>query len=404
MTFKIDKPALLPARGGINLQSPVEKLNLAVNMLARVGGDPLQSAVRLGELTDVGLLKRDEEGNLIVGDIGWNENTKIYRGEFSSTHPNRAYFQTKVPNSPTAIPLVPSGTNTVSALELYNSSNVSQSGVVQHILSPSGAGILLRRTGSAPAPTQLIISHDNGQSATFYNNGQLSLSGALIAGAPITCRVGSDGYASLVYGDAQPGYVGFYSPDGTRRAYIGYGSGSRTQWQAENGWGIVISSATIDLNGHTNVVGNVVANGEIRSTGVSAALYSYDRTTGRTWAWYGTSDIFRLFNQGADVVTINSAGAMTALSFTPTSDRRAKILREAFQPREDLADQLVLFDYNFAADGSPGRGPIAQDMLLYAPEYVRTQPNGYYGVDFTGFTLEALAGLAARVQRLENAA
>lgn len=402
MTFKINKPALLPARG-VNLIQPVEKLNLAMQMLLRVG-DPLQSAVRLGELTETGLLKRDADGNLVVGDVGWNENTKVYRSDFSSAHPNRSYFQTKVPNSATAISVVPSGTNPVAALELYASSNPSQAGVLQLLSGTTQVGVLLRRTGSAPAPTSLIISHDNGHSAVFRNNGDVDFSGSLYPQGQVVARLGTSGYASLVNGDSQPGYVGFYTPDGVRRGYIGYGNGGRVVWQSENGWPVLINSSTIDLNGQTNVTGWVVVNGEVRSTGSSAAVYSFDRSTARTWAWYGTSDIFRLYNGGSDIVTIGSTGAMTALSFTPTSDRRAKILRGTFQPREDLADQLVLFDYNYVGDGTPARGPVAQDMLLYAPEYVRTQPNGMYGVDFTGFTLEAIAGLALRVQRLENAA
>lgn len=404
MTFKIDKPALLPARGGLNLQQPVEKLNLAVNMLARVSGDPLQSAVRLGELTEAGLLKRDEQGNLVVGDIGWNENTKVYRGDFSSAHPTRAYFQTKLPNSPTAISLVPSGSNPISALELYASSNPSQAAVLQLLSGVTQVGVLLRKTGAAAAPTSLIISHDNGHSAVFRNTGNVEISGAVFTQGQVLARTGSSGYTSLTPGDTNPGYVAFFTPDGVRRGYIGYGNGTRTAWQAENGWGVLINSSQIDLNGSVGVNGNHITTGEVRSIGANAALFSYDRSTARTWAWYGTSDVFRLYNGGTDIVTVGSTGAMTALSFTPTSDRRAKILRGTFQPREDLADQLVLFDYNFVGDGTPARGPVAQDMLLYAPEYVRTQPNGMYGVDFNGFTLEAIAGLALRVQRLENAA
>lgn len=67
MSFKIEKPVTVPARGGINLQQPVEKLNLAVQSLGRVQGDPMQSAVRLGEMFDAGLLRYDATGLLIPG-------------------------------------------------------------------------------------------------------------------------------------------------------------------------------------------------------------------------------------------------------------------------------------------------------------------------------------------------
>lgn len=66
MTFKIEKPSLLPARGGLNLQAPVEKLNMAMNLLGRIG-DPMQSAVRLGELIDAGVLQYNANGVLVAG-------------------------------------------------------------------------------------------------------------------------------------------------------------------------------------------------------------------------------------------------------------------------------------------------------------------------------------------------
>lgn len=69
MSFKISKPTLLPARGSTvqAALAPVEKLNAAVNMLGRVAGDPMQSAVRLGELFDAGLLRYNAEGLLVAG-------------------------------------------------------------------------------------------------------------------------------------------------------------------------------------------------------------------------------------------------------------------------------------------------------------------------------------------------
>lgn len=65
MTFQISKPAIVPARG--NLQQPVEKLNFAMQMLTRQSSDPLQSAVRVGELVDLGLLQFSPTGVLIPG-------------------------------------------------------------------------------------------------------------------------------------------------------------------------------------------------------------------------------------------------------------------------------------------------------------------------------------------------
>lgn len=66
MTFKIHKPALAPARG-TSFKDPVEKLNMATQLLLRTAGDPMQSAVRLGELFDAGLLRYDASGLLVPG-------------------------------------------------------------------------------------------------------------------------------------------------------------------------------------------------------------------------------------------------------------------------------------------------------------------------------------------------
>lgn len=66
MSFKISKPTTVPARGTQLLPS-VEKLNMAMHMLGRVQGDVMQSAVRLGELIDTGILQFDQNGLLVPG-------------------------------------------------------------------------------------------------------------------------------------------------------------------------------------------------------------------------------------------------------------------------------------------------------------------------------------------------
>ena len=59
--------------------------------------------------------------------------------------------------------------------------------------------------------------------------------------------------------------------------------------------------------------------GEIRVIGGGAALYSYDRTSGRTWAWYGRSDAFALYNGSGDAFTFDPNGNIYCNAFYPNS-------------------------------------------------------------------------------------
>lgn len=68
MTFVLQKPALLPVRGSQFIK-PIETLNYAVNLLGRVVGDPLQSALRLGEAVEVGLIRLGPSGEILPGRL-----------------------------------------------------------------------------------------------------------------------------------------------------------------------------------------------------------------------------------------------------------------------------------------------------------------------------------------------
>lgn len=68
MSFKISKPALVAPRGQ-SLIKPVDSLNMAMNLITRTVGDPQQSAVRVGELIDIGVVQTNPEGQLIPGRL-----------------------------------------------------------------------------------------------------------------------------------------------------------------------------------------------------------------------------------------------------------------------------------------------------------------------------------------------
>ena len=68
MTFQLAKPGLVAPRGQ-SLIKPVESLNMAMNLITRTVGDPQQSAVRVGELVDIGIVQTNPEGQLIPGRL-----------------------------------------------------------------------------------------------------------------------------------------------------------------------------------------------------------------------------------------------------------------------------------------------------------------------------------------------
>lgn len=419
MTFIVTKPALVPARG-TQLIQPVEKLNMAMQMLGRSVGDPLQSAVRLGELVDAGILKTDQNGNIVSGDGAY-----VKKSGDKMTGPLEIHT-----------PLW----NTMIMMNDNGPFNAKRSFL--QVRGDNGA---------------FSFGHTDDSALTIQAEVTLMRDGVLIP------RVPGMGYVSLNPGSSvNPGYIAWHTTDGTRRGYLGWGNGvgGELLFTTENTYNlrmdtylgvnrppvagdgyrrVAISGGLVVDGGFATVImvgrdttaewhqyvladrlrfwdntagvdraildsGGLEVLGAIRSTGTSATLYCYDRSTARQWAWYGQADIFRFFNGSGDIMTITSAGAVTALSFTPTSDRRVKILTGEAEPRENLADQFVLFDYNFVEGGDYKRGLIAQDVQAYAPEYVPTLPSGYYGLDAVGLLTEAVAGLARRVQRLENAA
>jgi hypothetical protein len=88
-------------------------------------------------------------------------------------------------------------------------------------------------------------------------------------------------------------------------------------------------------------------------------------------------------------------------NFIATSDRRAKkYLRKDHVPR-GFADGLKMYSYKFRDTGRDGRGPIAQQVLEYAPWRV-VEGGRHLGLDQSGLALDLIEDLIARVQQLER--
>lgn len=302
MTFQIVKPALVPARG-LDMIKPVESLTQAMHLIARTVGDPLQSAVRLGELTELGLLKLDVDKNLVVGDGVWTTRSAMYRGLFTAN--NRSMIQTSVPNGGTFLDIVPNGT----ALSSYFTARGSVGTGFQYLQMGMDTGVPILRFGHiADSSNPGWFDVMNASTRLWRWNADGSTHG-LYAFTVGQLEAGT-GFVVLNRGSApNPGYIAFHAADATRRGFIGWNTGaSSMQVVAEGGW-------TYTFNSLVRFDSDIRVAGAVYSDGTGAALYSYDRTTGRQWAWYGTSDIFRLFNGGGDLLLVTGGG-----NFCPASD------------------------------------------------------------------------------------
>lgn len=228
----------------------------------------------------------------------------------------------------------------------------------------------------------------------------------------IQARASGTGSAVLTPGSATlPGYVGFYTPDGTRRGFIGWGNGSNTVYQMENGWGFTIAGPSIfrvDSN-TTFTQGPRIQSGTI-STQTTMFVYGWNNNVQRAatvletnasigWYSYDAAGSFI-----ANTLNIGTTGTCTAVNFVATSDRELKTDIKERKARERLPDMLRFVDFLWKATGKEAVGVIAQEIREIAPEYVEEfVSNGEtrLAVDKAGLALECVIGLAARVRELE---
>jgi hypothetical protein len=148
------------------------------------------------------------------------------------------------------------------------------------------------------------------------------------------------------------------------------------------------------------IVGATNNNTEGFEVSGSAAGYALlDRTTGTRWSMYAIGDSLRFYFNG-DRMTINSNGAVSALSFTPTSDRSTKENFRAVDAQAVLAKVVALpiTEWNFkAAPGEAHLGPMAQDF--HAAFGVGPDDKHIATVDADGVALAAIQGLNEKVER-----
>lgn len=98
----------------------------------------------------------------------------------------------------------------------------------------------------------------------------------------------------------------------------------------------------------------------------------------------------------------DGAGDLNAVDFNSTSDARLKKSVELTEPRTYLADLLEFVSFVWKETDQEALGLIAQQVREVAPEYVKTDPDGYLSIDKASLVLEVALGLARRVEVLET--
>lgn len=89
----------------------------------------------------------------------------------------------------------------------------------------------------------------------------------------------ANGRLALLRGSAAlPGFVGFYTPEGTRRGYIGWGDGTNNTLTGENGWGWSVigafkTSTTAQFNGVVTAAGGSI---EVKRATLASSITMFD--------------------------------------------------------------------------------------------------------------------------------
>lgn len=90
-------------------------------------------------------------------------------------------------------------------------------------------------------------------------------------------------------------------------------------------------------------------------------------------------------------------GVVTATNFTATSDERLKQDMLPVTPDRNL-ELLSLHTWNWRGSGNPGRGVLAQQVKILAPDYVHESADGMLSVDKAGLALELAMLALSRTQ------
>lgn len=158
-----------------------------------------------------------------------------------------------------------------------------------------------------------FIYKQSGDNAFIFRIGTVPVQARLDAGGTILTTTGNMSIGSaLGFGSA----VGSSNSDVTRHIALygtsyGFGiTGNRLNYIAPINarHTFVVNGVDSVSVGAANTSDTLLVPGSLRSTGSGAILHSYDRTSSRQWGWYGTGDVFRLWNGSTDIITVDPSG------------------------------------------------------------------------------------------------
>lgn len=185
----------------------------------------------------------------------------------------------------------------------------------------------------------------------------------------------------------------------------------------------VVSAATLTVSGSATVTGalssttapivcDVSAGGifECRASGAATAgLFGSATTT----ALYAATLAINIRPNGRTSTTNQAtfatngnftiAGTGTGVNWAATSDARLKTEIVPFAVDETLADRIAeeFVEFSWIKGGTRDQGLVAQAAQRWAARYVHEDEDGWLAIDKASMSMEAVAGLARRLQRLE---
>lgn len=188
MTTTIVKRPIPAARDPAN-RVTIESMRVAVSELSGTIGSQMQRAVRVCELVDAGILEFKADGT--VGRPGGGlpyeldqslkfvgTGLRILGDLSSSPHVSRLLLQSSVPNGVSAVGVIPNGTATTAALQVYNAQDPDNAGILQVRLDATLAVLHSTKLGSGVA-RDLSFQFENVEKMRLSTAGFLTIAGGM---------------------------------------------------------------------------------------------------------------------------------------------------------------------------------------------------------------------------------
>lgn len=249
------------------------------------------------------------------------------------------------------------------------------------------AGMTVTNAAVTPASlTTLMASKANLASPTFTgtptgptaaagtNTTQLATTAFVYAGLALKANLSGADFTGAV---SAPQYTATNSSFiGSSTTAILASSGAGVVYLRPNGAASATGQVSLSSSGALAAPSTISAESAITTGGSGAAFNFKDRTTPTTvWTWYSTGGSARLFVGSSDVVTVTTAGQLSAVSFNTTSSRLVKDLEPGPAPyglKEVLQIETAAGKYkaDYIDDGRRRLFLIAENLRDVLPEAV----------------------------------